>query len=247
MNWPSVSWSDVKAESSAALRQADRDALEVFGIEPLQLMEVAGWQVARVVDALLGGIAGKQVVVVAGSGNNGGDALVAARVLFQRGARVLASAVPPRDPASLMARHSRTIRQLGIPFDEAPAGIDPGADVIVDGLLGTGIRPPLRPPAPEIIQRMNASGRPIVAVDVPSGMDADTGLGSEDAVRALATVTLSAPKAALALVPNAGRVFLADIGMPTTLFSTAGPSLARLFATGDIVELIHANPATLSS
>ena len=224
--------------SSAELRQADRDAREVFGIGAIQLMEVAGWQVARVVDAILGGVSGKQVMVVAGSGNNGGDALAAARFLHQRGARVRASIVVARDPASLVAQHARTIRRLGVQIDEAPRGIDNASDVTVDGLFGTGIKPPLRSPAPEIIGAMNASGQPIVAVDVPSGMDADTGAGSEQAVRAVATVTLAAPKAGLMGVVHAGRLFLADIGMPTALFSTAAPSLARVYRTGDLVELI---------
>jgi ADP-dependent NAD(P)H-hydrate dehydratase / NAD(P)H-hydrate epimerase len=238
VNWPSVPWSEVVTASSGQLRQADADAREVYGIEPLQLMEVAGWQVARVVDAFLDGVRGKRIIVVAGSGNNGGDALAAARFLQQRGAKVSASAVPSRDPQSLVAHHARTVRQLGIRIDDAPMGIDDDAALIVDGLLGTGVRPPLRPPAPAIIHAMNGTGRPIVAVDVPSGMDADTGLGAEDAVHATATVTLAAPKAGLARVANAGRIILADIGMPAALFSTGRQGLQRLYAEGDLVELI---------
>lgn len=238
MNWPSIPWSSVPSASSAQLRQADADAREIFGIEPLQLMEIAGWQVARFVDAFLDGARDKRIVVVAGSGNNGGDALVAARFLHQRGASVSASTVPARDPQSLVAHHAKTIGQLGIRIDEAPAGIDGDADLIVDGLLGTGIRPPLRPPAPAVIRAMNGTRRPIVAVDVPSGMDADTGLGAKDAVHAVATVTLAAPKAGLAA--NAGRVFLADIGMPAALFSTGRQPLEWLYQAGDLVELIPA-------
>jgi NAD(P)H-hydrate epimerase len=105
-------------------------------------------------------------------------------------------------------------------------------------LLGTGIRPPLREPAPRIIEAMNASGRPIVAIDVPSGMDADTALGAEAAVRAVATLTLAAPKAGLARAPNAGRVFVADIGMPAALFGADREALAALYVVGDLVELV---------
>jgi hydroxyethylthiazole kinase-like uncharacterized protein yjeF len=224
--------------SSAQLRQADADASKVFGIEPLQLMELAGWQVARFVDAFLDGARGTRIIVVAGSGNNGGDALAAARFLHLRGARVSASLIPARDPQSLVAHHRNTIRQLGIRIDDAPVGIDDDADMIVDGLLGTGVRPPLRPPAPAIIRAINATRRPIVAVDVPSGMDADTALGADDAVHAAATVTLAAPKAGLARVANAGRVFLADIGMPPALFSTDRRSIERVYEVGDLVELI---------
>jgi hydroxyethylthiazole kinase-like uncharacterized protein yjeF len=238
VNWPSVPWSEVATASSAQLRQADADAREVFGVEPLQLMEVAGWQVARFVDAFLDGARGKRIIVVAGSGNNGGDALAAARFLHQRGARVSASGVPSRDPQSLVAHHAKTLRQLGIRIEDAPVGIDDDADIIIDGLLGTGVRPPLRPPAPAIIRAMNATRQPIVAVDVPSGMDADTAVGADDAVRAAATVTLAAPKAGLARVANAGRVFLADIGMPPALFSTGRQSLQALYQLGALVELI---------
>jgi hydroxyethylthiazole kinase-like uncharacterized protein yjeF len=238
VTWPVVFWDRVRTISSIALRQADTEALSTFGIEPLELMEVAGWQVARFVDVMADRVRGKRVIVVAGSGNNGGDALVAARLLLQRGAIVSASIVPSRDPNSLPGRHALTARRLGIPILEAPQGIGPSADVLIDGLFGTGVQLPLRDPAPAIIEAMNATGRPIVAIDVPSGMDADTGKGAETAVRAAATVTLVAPKAGLAGASNAGRVFVADIGMPVALFGADQQALAALYAVGDLVELV---------
>jgi hydroxyethylthiazole kinase-like uncharacterized protein yjeF len=238
VTWPVVFWDRVRTISSIALRQADTEALSTFGIEPLELMEVAGWQIARFVDVMTDGVRGKRVIVVAGSGNNGGDALVAARLLLQRGAIVSASIVPSRDPNSLPGRHALTARRLGIPILEAPQGIGPSADVLIDGLFGTGVHLPLRDPAPAIIEAMNATGRPIVAIDVPSGMDADTGKGAETAVRAAATVTLVAPKAGLAGASNAGRVFLADIGMPVALFGADQQALAAIYAVGDLVELV---------
>jgi hydroxyethylthiazole kinase-like uncharacterized protein yjeF len=223
---------------SAALRQADEQALSQFGIEPIQLMEVAGWQVARFIDGFVDGVRGKRVTVVAGSGNNGGDALVAARFLQQRGAIIRTSIVPARDPSSLVARHALTIGRLDIPILSAPKGIDPSADLIVDGLFGIGIRLPLRDPAPGIIAAMNASQVPIVAIDVPSGLDADDGADQEGAVRASATITLVAPKTALRGNPNAGRVFVADIGMPIGVFSSDREALAGLYQIGDMVELL---------
>lgn len=239
MTWPAVPWNQVPTLSSAALRKADEQARSHFGIEPIQLMEVAGWQVARFVDDLVGGVHGKRVIVVAGSGNNGGDALVAARFLHQRGALVSASIVPARDPNSLATRQALTIGRLGIQILAAPQGVDPSAAVIVDGLFGIGIRLPLRDPAPNIIAAMNASQVPIVAIDVPSGLDADSGLGGEGAVRATATITLVAPKTGLRGAPNAGRVFVADIGMPVAVFSTERDALAGLYQIGDVVELTN--------
>lgn len=238
MNWPQVPWDQVSAVSSAELRAADAAARDQFGIEPLQLMEVAAWQIARLVDSFIDGAAGKRITVVGGSGNNGGDALCAARFLAQRGAAVQASIVPVRDPSSLAAHHAATLRQLGIPVHEAPQAIDQSADVILDGLLGTGIHPPLRPPAPAIIDAINRSRRPVIAVDVPSGMDADDASGADSAVQASATVTLAAPKAALKGASAAGRVFLADIGMPAVLFSKARAQLEGVFRIGDLVELV---------
>ena len=238
MNWPAVRWRDVPTVSSSSLRRADVDARVRFGIEALQLMEIAGWQVARFVDAFTGGIRGRHVTVVAGAGNNGGDALAAARFLLQRGAMASVSMVSPTDGASLVAHHANIIRRMGILAREAPDGIGGSTDLIIDGLLGTGIRPPPREPASRIIEAINGAGRPIIAIDVPSGLDADTGLGAEGAVRATATVTLVAPKAGLASASNAGRVFLADLGMPANLFGTAGVALAALYAVGDLIELV---------
>ncbi|MEA2633562.1 MAG: ADP-dependent NAD(P)H-hydrate dehydratase / NAD(P)H-hydrate epimerase [Chloroflexota bacterium] len=225
--------------SSAALRRADEQVRSQFGIEPIQLMEVAGWQVARFVDGFVDGVRGKRVTVVAGSGNNGGDALVAARFLQQRGAIVRASIVPTRDHNSLAARHGLTLDRLGISRLSAPKGVDPSADLLVDGLFGIGIRLPLRDPAPGIIAAMNASQVPIVAIDVPSGLDADNGAGQDGAVRAAATITLVAPKTALRGNPNAGRVFVADIGIPIAVFSTEREALAGLYQIGDMVELTN--------
>jgi ADP-dependent NAD(P)H-hydrate dehydratase / NAD(P)H-hydrate epimerase len=213
-----------------------------FGIEPLQLMEVAGWQVAQFVDRFLGGVAGRRVLVVAGGGNNGGDALVAGRFLHQRGARVQVSIVPSTDRQSLAARHEVTIRRLGLTVARAPEGIDATADLMIDGLLGTGIRPPLRELAADIIAAVNHSGRPIIAVDVPSGIDADTGIGWESAIQATATVTLAAPKAGLRYAPNAGRIFVADIGMPSILFSPGAEAVQNIYRTGALVELIGNDP-----
>ena len=150
-----------------------------------------------------------------------------------------AAIVPGKDLGSLVARHTVTIARLGIRVSEAPAGIDPSVDAIVDGLLGTGVRPPLREPAPPIIAAMNATGRPIVSIDVPSGMDADTADGSENAVRAVATLTLAAPKPGLTRAQNTGRVFVADIGMPVGLFLADRTAIEAIYRAGDLVELVN--------
>src|SRR5260370_25031855 len=120
----------------------------------------------------------------------------------------------------------------------APEGVNHSAGVLSVGLSGRGIRLPLHAPAPRIIAAMNASQAPIVAIDVPSGLDAETGAGREDAVRAAATITLVAPKPRLRGIANSGRVFVADLGMPAAIFATQRAALQALFQIGHLVELV---------
>lgn len=221
------------------MRHADAAAAEAFGIEPVQLMEVAGVQIARLVQAWLARGGGKRVTAVCGAGNNGGDALVAVRYLAQRGFDVEAWVIRPRGGSTLMARHLQTAQRLGIPVREADADrLELEADVLLDGLLGVGVQLPLRSPAASIIAAMNAVRAPIIAVDVPSGLDADSGDGSADCVRAAATVTLALPKPALLHTPAVGRLFLADIGLPAALFAPQDARVRALFEAGDLIELV---------
>jgi NAD(P)H-hydrate epimerase len=221
------------------MRQADSEALSRFDIEPIQLMEAAGLQTARLVASLFGGVDGKRIAVVCGSGNNGGDAMVAARYLRQRGARVTIVGVPPGSEISLNGHHLRTIKSVGIDWTDARAApINVGADLIVDGLLGTGVRLPLRPQEDGIIEAINRVGAPVVSIDVPSGLDADTGAGMDRCVRATATVTLGLLKQGLPGCQAAGRVFLADIGLPADLFGDKQGDIRAIFAVGDLVELV---------
>lgn len=238
MTWPAIRWSGTPVATAAVMHDVDAAARTTFGIEPRQLMEVAGVQVARFVDDWLGGAAGKRIAVIAGAGNNGGDALVAARFLAQRGGEVVVFMVEAKDPDSLVAGHARTLRAMGIRCVTAMGNVDLDGDVLLDGLLGTGIRVPLREPAPRLIRAINEAGRPVIAIDLPSGLDADSGAGDESAVQAMATVTLGLPKPALRTARSCGRLFLADIGLPAALFKPARPAAEALYRAGDLVELI---------
>jgi len=159
------------------MRRIDAGALKTFGIEPLQLMEVAGTQVARFVDDWLAGAAGTSIGVIAGAGNNGGDALTAARFLAQRGAQVTAWIVQPTRPNGLAARHARTLRAMGIACADAGVGLDLAVDLVLDGLLGSGIRLPLREDVAPIIAAMNASNAPIMRRRYPLGTRRGYGSG----------------------------------------------------------------------
>jgi NAD(P)H-hydrate epimerase len=225
--------------SGAAMRAADQEAETRYHISSVQLMEVAGFQLARFVNAFLEGARGREVLVVAGAGNNGGDALVAARLLHARGASVSIrlSSGPPR---GLGAGHLQTAESLGLPISPLlplPSG-GLSAAVVIDGNLGTGIRLPLRADAAKAVAALNAASLPVIAVDVPSGLDADTGAGEDGCVRATATLTLGLAKPALRSSQAAGRVYVADIGLPPSLFGVEAEAVNRLFDQDTIVEVI---------
>jgi len=239
VTFPRVPVGAVPTATAAGMRQADAEAVTRFGVEPIQLMEAAGLQTARLVASLFGGVDGKRIAVVNGSGNNGGDAMVSARYLRQRGARVRVVGIQPSSETSLSARHLRTVQSLGIDWTDARAApIELDADVIIDGLLGTGVRLPLRPLEARLIEAINRASAPVVAIDIPSGLEADTGAGADHCVKASFTVTLGLPKPGLLGSKAAGRVFLADIGLPADLFRDDQAAIRAIFALGDLVELV---------
>jgi NAD(P)H-hydrate epimerase len=203
------------------MREIDRAAIEDFGIPALTLMDRAGRAVADAAAALAGPRG--RVVVVCGGGNNGGDGYVAARLLRASGrdARVMALV-----PAERLAADARAVREqaerAGVPIDDGVLGpLEAGVgDVVVDAIFGTGLaRPPQGPFAEAIgaIEAARVAGARVVAVDVPSGLSADTGRPLGPCVRADRTVTFAFPKRGLALHPGlalAGEVTVADIGIP---------------------------------
>jgi NAD(P)H-hydrate epimerase len=207
---------------AAEMREIDRTAIEDFGIPSLTLMDRAGRAVAEAAAALAA--PNGRVFVVCGGGNNGGDGYVAARLLRGAGrdARVLALV-----PAERLQRDARAVRdqagRAGVPIDDAGelAPLDAGVgDVVVDAIFGTGLA---RPPegafaaAIERIEAARVAGARVLAVDVPSGLSADSGRPLGACVRADRTVTFGFDKRGLVLHPGrelAGEVVVADIGIP---------------------------------
>jgi NAD(P)H-hydrate epimerase len=194
------------------MRAIDRWAIEVRGVPGMELMEHAGAAVAREVAALR---PDGPIAIVCGKGNNGGDGFVAGRLLRESGreVRVLLAG----DADGLRGDAGEALRRLGEPPEPfAPAALD-GAAVAVDALLGTGSSGAPRGVVAEAIEALGRAGGPIVAVDVPSGVDASTGEVAEPAVRADLTVTFHAAKPGLWITPgkeHAGEVRVADIGIP---------------------------------
>jgi NAD(P)H-hydrate epimerase len=209
-------------------RLLDRWAVERYGMCSLVLMENAGRGVADVLCGL--GIHGP-VVICCGKGNNGGDGLVLARHLELRGhdVRVLLWADPTAlagDAAAnlAIARHCELLLEVFWP-DHDPRRLEShlsGAAWVVDALLGTGSRGEPAPPLAEIIDQLNNCAAPRLAVDLPSGLDADTGQPAVHTVRAAHTCTFAAPKAGFASLlaqPYLGQVHVLDIGTPRRLLT----------------------------
>ena len=189
-------------------------------------MEAAGWQVARFVR--------QRAAVVCGVGNNAGDGLAAARHLDRWGRLASVSCVDAGRLSGPAARQLEALRKVGV---EVGSALDlEDADVIVDAIFGTGLSRAPEGRFAEWIEAINRSGKSVIAVDVPSGLDADTGLAYSPVVNASATITLGLPKAGLDRY--GGRVVLADIGVPLDAYAAAGVKVpAGLFAHGELIPL----------
>jgi NAD(P)H-hydrate epimerase len=206
-------------------RAIDRFAIEQLGVPGVVLMENAGRLCADAVGDFLHGPAGRKVAICAGAGNNGGDGFVVARHLSMRGASVAVFHVSPADELSGDAEiNYRIARNLGLDIREVGsaelANLSKelgGFDVVVDAVGGTGIRGALRGDIAVAVEQINAAARPVVAVDIPTGLDCDTGQAEGPTVRARLTVTMVARKKGFDVPASAeftGEVRVVDIGIP---------------------------------
>lgn len=204
------------------MAEFDRTAIEDFGIDEPLLMENAGASVAVVARQMLGGsVAGRKVCVLVGKGNNGGDGLVAARHMCNWGARVsLILGGGRADLRATPARQMAVLEKLGVGSSGPEAGI-PGADLLVDALLGYNAQGDPKEPLAGLIRRANLSRVRTLAVDLPSGLDATTGRPGNPCIKADSTVTLGLPKTGF-LNPEArdlvGTLYVADISFPDQVY-----------------------------
>lgn len=215
-------------------------ATQARGVAGATLMERAGWATARAAADVLGGTYGRRAAIVCGKGNNGGDGLVAARHLSRWGARV--EVVCLQDPASLrdpsLTNHRRLVTETDAVVRGAGLSRAVGrADVVIDAIFGTGFRGTPEGLWAEAIESVNAAPVPVVAVDIPSGVDGGTGGVAGAAVRADLTVTFGAAKVGVVLLPGAelaGDVRVVDIGFPDDLIGLA----TGLTEPGDVVAAV---------
>lgn len=232
--------------STEQMIEVDRAMMEDFKIELIQMMENAGRNLAHLARMrfLCGDPRGKRVVVLAGTGGNGGGALVAARRLHNWGAEVnvyITRPAPDFTPVPALQLDILRRMQIHIGF-AADLANQHGCDVILDGVIGYSLKGAPRGTAAELIRWANAQEAPILALDAPSGVDTTTGTAYDPAIRATATMTLALPKQgflAPSIAAQLGELYVADISVPPSLYAepALGLNIGPLFAQEDIVRL----------
>src|SRR5437764_14012925 len=231
--------------NAAQMREADRRTVEEIGISSLVLMENAGRQTVAAMEAMYGDLLERQVAILCGRGNNGGDGFVVARTLAQRNVDVSVFLIgrvsdvrgDARTNLEILGRLGVTIVEIGdsqaweLHFSEVS-----DCALIVDAIFGTGLNAPLSGLMETVVADVNASGIPVVAIDLPSGLSADSAEPIGDSIDAALTVTLAAPKLPLVLPPaetRAGDIVIADIGIPAGVIdSVEGPRVELLTRAG---------------
>jgi NAD(P)H-hydrate epimerase len=225
--------------------EVDRLMIEDLGIELIQMMENAGRNLAFLARErfLDGDPIGRTVAVLAGTGGNGGGALVCARRLFGWGASVEVVLSRSADAFGMVPGHQLSILQkLDVPCHVAEENKPPSSvDLVVDGLIGYSLKGSPRGAVADLIRWANQQDSPVLSLDVPSGIDSGSGEVFDPAVRATATLTLALPKNGLRTADGCvGELYLADIGVPPSLYTSPSlvlPPVGPLFATGEIVRL----------
>jgi NAD(P)H-hydrate epimerase len=232
----------IPALTTQQMVEIDRLMVDEFGITLIQMMENAGRNLADLARRMLGGdVRGKRVAVICGAGNNGGGGLVAARHLHNWGAEVLYEVIANPDRVKETPAHQlRILEAMGLKNDGV---INLGeVDLVIDALIGYGLIGDPRGPVTDWIEHINASNRPVLALDTPSGVDTTRGIPGNPCIRATATLTLALPKIGL-LTPEAqpyvGELYLADIGVPPELYRRLGIEVSALFSGDTTLKVLE--------
>ena len=241
--------------NAAQMREVDRRTIEEIGIPSLVLMENAGRQVVAAMEAMHSDLLERRVGVVCGRGNNGGDGFVVARTLMQRGGDVavflLGRVADVRGDArinlEILGRLGLTVLEVAdsqaweLHFSELS-----NCTLIVDAIFGTGLNAPVSGLIQSVIADVNASGIPVVSIDLPSGLSADSPEPIGDSIEAGLTVTIAAPKLPLVLPPGemrAGDIVIADIGIPSEVIDSVEGQRVELLTRASMRELIEPRTA----
>jgi hydroxyethylthiazole kinase-like uncharacterized protein yjeF len=236
--------------NSAQMREADRRTIDDIGIPSLVLMENAGRQAVAAMEAMYGDLLEHQIAILCGRGNNGGDGFVVARTLIQRGADVsvflIGSIADVRGDArtnlEILGRLGLTVVEVSdgqaweLHFSEVS-----DCTLIVDAIFGTGLNAPVSGFIESVIADVNSSGIPVVSIDVPSGLSADSPEPIGPSIEAGLTITLAAPKLPLVLPPGetrAGDIVIADIGIPTEVLDAVDGPRVELLTRAAMREIV---------
>lgn len=228
--------------------EVDRAMMEDYKIGLIQMMENAGHNLARLTSRrfFANHPVGKHVAVMAGSGGNGGGALVAARHLHNWGVNIHVFLSQPVESMAPVPRHQleilRRMQVSGTSSVSEEAELDSCFDLILDGLIGYSLKGAPRDTAATLIRWANRQSAPVLALDTPSGIDTTSGKVYDPAIKATATMTLALPKTGLreaCVKQQLGELYVADISVPPELYSRSNPGLkvGPLFAHQDIVRL----------
>ncbi|MBN1350912.1 NAD(P)H-hydrate dehydratase [candidate division KSB1 bacterium] len=232
----------VKASEMAEM---DRKTIQELGIPGITLMENAGLGVVREIERISGCLRNKCILIFCGKGNNGGDGYVVARHLLNRGANVetylIGEKAQLKGDALINCQILESMRHRIIEIatvEQLPDAKD--ADLLVDGLLGTGVIGPVKGLMADVIKFMNNCNAPVVAIDLPSGMEADTGAVKGECIRAVCTVTMALLKRGLLFSPGrefAGKVVPVDISMPLFVIKESKPG-TFLIERRDVAQML---------
>lgn len=234
-------FSNPPALTTDQMIEVDRLMIDEWGIALIQMMENAGRNYAELARRQLGGIVkGSKVVVLCGTGNNGGGGMAAARHLHNWGARATVILIGKENQLKeTPAQQWKILQKLGITRSTVDLY---KIDLILDAMLGYGAKGDPRPPIADWIHLANGSKHQILSLDSPSGLDTTTGIPGSPCIRASATLTLALPKKGLltsAAKPFVGDLYLADIGVPPELYAAPSLGLQVLspFAKETVVKL----------
>lgn len=224
------------------MREVARLMAESYGIVPLQTMENGGRNLALLAKEMLDGdLADRPIVVLAGRGSNGGCGLAAARHLLNGGAWVqILCSHPADDYTGVAAQQLHILHAMGAPLAWAEEGWElPPCDLVIDAIIGSGLRGEPHGKARDLIQLANSSVAPILSVDLPSGVDGEEGMLFTPHIRATSTLSLGLPMRGL-LVEQArlacGELYLGDLSVPPSLYEPLGLEVPPLFGRDPILH-----------
>ena len=244
---PPVDAADIPYLSTDQMIEVDRAMMEDYHIDLVRMMENAGRNLAHLARErfLDGDPRGRHVIVLAGTGGNGGGALVAARRLHNYGTSVSVFTTKPDDAFNLVpGQQLDLLRRMDVTIESADAVASAEtADLVLDGVIGYSLRGAPRGAAGALIEWANAQSCPVLSLDAPSGVDTTTGTVFDPAVRATATMTLALPKEGLGtpgVQAHVGELYLADISVPPELYKRfLGIDVGPIFAESDILQIVQ--------